>query len=261
VSNRAEQRRRQRQAKPATSEAGSGRPIYWILGAAGVLALLVVGWNVVSSLLDDTVRAPVDLEVDSPQELLRLATGIERGDAEAPVRIMEFSDYQCPACQDFFHRTKPFLDREFVEEGKALFVYFDFPLASIHPNAFLAARAARCAGDQDAYWPYHDRLFQTQPEWSGLSDPAGRFENLAGDVGLDRSEFRSCLRSDRYADVVTANMRLGEQLGVSGTPSIILDTGEGRPVRVQDWSIQSLREVLNEALGEDPEGASAGARG
>jgi protein-disulfide isomerase len=252
VANRAEQRRKQRQGGQAGGQGGSGSTIYWILGGAAVLALLIVAWNVFTSFTDTTVREPVEVAYDSPRELLELAQGIESGDPDAPITVMEFSDYQCPACQAFFRQVKPFLDREYVNEGKVRFVYYDFPLVTIHANAFLASRAARCAGDQDGYWPFHDRLFQAQSEWAGLSDPAGRFERYADEVGLDRSEFRSCLRSDRHAEVVTANLILGEQLGVSGTPSVIMDTGEGRPIRVQDWSnMNAFREILDEALGEN----------
>lgn len=255
MTNRAEQRRRERQGGGA-GQGGSGGPVYWILGGAGVLALVVVAWNVFTSLTDDTARTPVEITYEAPRELLELAQGIERGPADAPVTIMEFSDYQCPACQDFFRRAKPFVDREFVDEGRVRFVYYDFPIPDIHANAFLAARAARCAGDQGAYWPFHDRLFQTQPEWAGLSDPVGRFEGFAEEIGIDRSEFRVCLRSDRHARVVSANMELGRQLGVQGTPTVILDTGEGRPVRVQNWSVDNLRALLNDALGDGAEGDS-----
>jgi protein-disulfide isomerase len=233
---------------------GSGRTIYWILGGAAVLAVLVMGWNVFSSFTDSTAREPVALAYDSPRELLEMAQGVQSGDPAAPIRIMEFSDYQCPACQAFFRGVKPMLDREFVDQGQALFVYYDFPLVDIHPNAFLAARAARCAGDQDAYWPYHDRIFQTQPEWSGLSDPAGRFERFAGEVGLDQGVFRSCLRSNRHAEVVTANLLLGQQLGVSGTPTVILDTGGGRPVWVRSENLNDLREILTDHLARLGEG-------
>jgi protein-disulfide isomerase len=237
-----------RESQDRAEGGGSPRTIYWILGGAAVLAVLVMGWNVISSLTDSTAREPVALDYDSPRQLLEMARGVESGDPAAPIRIMEFSDFQCPACQAFFRGVKPMLDREFVDEGRALFVYYDFPLVDIHPNAFLAARAARCAGDQDAYWPYHDRIFQTQPEWSGLSDPASRFERFAGEVGLDQGAFRSCLRSDRHAEVVTANLLLGQQLGVSGTPTVILDTGEGRPIWVRNENLGELRDMLNEAL-------------
>jgi protein-disulfide isomerase len=249
VSNRAEQRRKMRESRGQGEAGGSNRTMYWILGGAAVLALLVMGWNVFSSLTDSTAREPVDLDYDSPRELLEMAQPVESGDPAAPIRIMEFSDYQCPACQGFFRGVKPMLDREFVAEGRALFAYYDFPLVDIHRNAFLAARAARCAGDQDAYWAYHDRIFVGQAEWSGLSDPSGRFERYAGEVGLDAGAFRSCLRSDRHAAVVTANLLLGQQLGVSGTPTVILDTGEGRPVWVRSDNLGGLRDILNEALG------------
>jgi len=228
----------------------------WVLGAAGIVGVAIVAWNVVSSLLDDTVRAPVAIEYDSPQELLALAQGVVSGDPDAPITIMEFADYQCPSCQAFAQQVKPFIDLTYVQQGQANMVFYDFPLAEIHPNAFLAARAARCAGDQGAYWAYHDRLFQTQPQWSTRADPAGEFVSYAQAIGLNRDEFRSCLRSDRHAEVVTANRVLGEQLGVQGTPTIMMDTGEGRAIQVADWGVDGLRRALDEALARDePEAA------
>lgn len=229
----------------------SSNNLYWLLGGVGLLALLVVGWNLVSSILDDAARQPVALEFATPQELLAVAQGVERGDPNAEITIMEFADYQCPGCQAFFQQTKPFLEMTYVEQGSARFVFYDFPLSDIHAHAFLAARAARCAGDQDRYWDYHDRLFQTQPSWASQSDPLGDFVRYSEEIGLDRSAFQSCLRSDRHADVVTANRMLGEQLGVQGTPSVLVDTGTGNAVRVQDWSIDGIRAVVDSALGEE----------
>jgi hypothetical protein len=158
-----------RESRGQGEAGGSNRTMYWILGGAAVLALLVMGWNVFSSLTDSTAREPVDLDYDSPRELLEMAQPVESGDPAAPIRIMEFSDYQCPACQGFFRGVKPMLDREFVAEGRALFAYYDFPLVDIHRNAFLAARAARCAGDQDAYWPT-----MTGSSWARPSGPGCR---------------------------------------------------------------------------------------
>ena len=188
------------------------------------------------------------VEYESPQELLDLAQGVVSGDPNAPITIMEFADYQCPSCQAFAQQVKPFIDLSYVQEGRANIIFYDFPLSEIHPNAFLAARAARCAGDQDAYWSYHDRLFQTQPQWSTRADPAGEFVGYAQALGLNRDEFRGCLRSDRHADVVSANRILGEQLGVQGTPTVLMDTGAGRAIQVADWGVDGLRRALDEAL-------------
>jgi len=183
---------------------------------------------------------------------------MEAGDPEAPLAILDFSDYSCPSCRQFTSTVKPFLDQGYVQQGLARFQYYDFPLPGF-PNSFLAARAARCAGDQDAYWPFHDELFRNQPSWSIMADPVSTFEGYAGNLGLDRGAFRSCLRSDRHADVVTANRDLGRELGVQGTPSIFVNTGEGRAVRVEDWgNTAAVRQVLDEALARMGHGADSG---
>ncbi len=223
----------------------------WIVGGVVVAGVLIVAWNLVSSILDDTVRAPVPVAYGSPQELLELAQGVEAGNPDAAVTIFEFGDYQCPSCRNFFQMTKPFLDLTYIEENQIRFVFHDFPLLDAHPNAFLAARAARCAGDQGGYWNFHDRLFQMQNEWALMADPSGEFEGYAEELGLDGGGFRSCLAGDRHADVVSANMQLGVELGVQGTPTVMIDSGEGRAITLSDWSIESIRAVVDEALGPE----------
>ncbi len=148
VTSRAERRRERR--KEIRNEGSSGR-LGWILGGAAALALAIIAYNLVSSMFDDTVRASVPVEFDSPQELVALAEGVSSGNPDAPVTIMEFGDYQCPACQNFFRQAKPILDVSYIQPGRVQFVFYDFPLEGAHPNAFLAARAARCAGDQERY--------------------------------------------------------------------------------------------------------------
>jgi protein-disulfide isomerase len=260
VSNRAEKRRLQRQGGGRSGAGGSGGSpaLRRILLVVGLIVAAVIVWNVAFTTTGEGARAPVPLDHVDAQGLLQLAQGVQRGDPEAPIAVMDFSDYQCPRCRDFTQQAKPFLEDRYIEEGLVRFVYYDFPLVSIHPNAFLAARAARCAGDQDAYWPYHNRLFERQAEWARRTDPFSNFVGYAGDVGLSRGEFRSCLGSDRHADVVTANMRLGEQLGVSGTPTLFLNTGEGRGERVEQWAPQAMGFQIDRALerlGHSPPGS------
>jgi protein-disulfide isomerase len=232
------------------------------LGAAVVLGVAIVAWNVISSAVDETARGPVPLAYGSPEELVRLAQGVTTGNPDAPIRIMEFGDYQCPSCRQFFSATKPFIDMSYVQAGNVSFTFHDFPLYEAgHNNAFLAARAARCAGDQGQYWGFHDRLFQNQAQWSLRPDPSGDFIDYAGELGLDGATFRACLASDAHAEVVTANRLLGEQLGVQGTPTIIVDTGEGRAIRVDDYSIDNLRRIIDGALPSAPVAAGAAVGG
>ncbi len=247
MANRGEKRRRQRQEVGRSSSGGSSGGLYWVLLGVGEIALAVVLWNLIFGTGGQGARGPVEISYESTQELVEMAQGIEMGDPDAPVTIMDFSDYQCPSCQAFASQSKPFLEMEFVDEGLARFVYYDFPLPQF-PHSFLAARAARCAGDQGDYWSYHDQLFRAQQQWSGQSDPFSTFVGYAETLGMNRDEFRSCLASDRHAEVVTANIELGQRLGVSGTPGIFLDTGEGRGERVTDWSPAQFRPKIREAL-------------
>lgn len=250
MSNRVEKRRRQRQQGGGGGYGSSSdsSTLRRILLVVGLIVAGVIAWNVLFTTTGEGARAPVPLEHGDAQELVQMARGIEHGDPDAPVTIMDFSDYQCPSCQAFATQAKPFLEDPYIREGHVRFVYYDFPLMSIHAHAFFAARAARCAGDQDAYWPFHDELFRRQSEWARQADPFSAFVGYAGDLGLDRSAFRSCLGSDRHADVVTANLRLGEQLGVTGTPTLFVSTGEGRGERLQDWSPVNMSARIDEAL-------------
>lgn len=189
----------------------------------------------------EMATAPVELEITDMQQLAQLATPVRSGSGDAAITITEFADFQCPGCMAFAGTVKPQLEVGYIDTGVAQFAYYDFPLVSIHPHAFLAARAGRCADAQGMFWEYHDELFRNQSGWSlSASAPAGAFEDYAARVGLDQGEFRSCLRSDAYADVVTANMELGQNLGVSGTPTVLVSRGDGQVHRVQAGTIADM---------------------
>jgi protein-disulfide isomerase len=209
-----------------------------ILIVAAVVGIAMVAYAVSPNVGgNDMAVAPVEMPVlDDPQELVALAQPVTLGNPDAPIKIMEFGDYQCPSCRFFQQQIKPRIDLTYIKDGHAQFVFFDFPL-SIHPHAFLAARAARCAGDQggsEPYFKYHDALFGNQPTWAISAQPARLFVDYAQGIGLDEDVFEACLRSDRFADVVTANLRFAEELNLPGTPSVLVQ-GQGLPRRV-DWS-------------------------
>jgi protein-disulfide isomerase len=227
--------------------------LYVVLGLVLVIvaAMLLTGGGG----LGTAATAPVPLDDEySSDELVALAQGISRGDPNAPVTVVEFGDYQCPGCGQFAQFVEPLMVDEYVETGKARFVFYDFPLVGIHPNAFLAARAARCAGDQDRYWEYHDLLFVNQPIWSAAPNPISLFSTYADQAGLDGGGFEGCLKSDDHAETVTLNMRLGEELGVASTPTVMVNGGSGVARRVNGGSYEALAQVIEEIL----EGAGVG---
>jgi protein-disulfide isomerase len=145
------------------------------------------------------------------------------GDSDAPVTIVEFSDYQCPYCARHVEETWPKLKAEFIETGRVQYAFKDFPLDNIHPQAFKAHEAARCAGEQGAYWTMHDRLFAGQPEWNGRADHVTVFRGYAAELGLQTADFDACLDSGRWASAVNANLAEGASLGVQGTPTFFIN--------------------------------------
>ena len=112
---------------------------------------------------------------------------------------------------------------DYIDAGKVRYVFMDFPLTSIHPQAPLAAEAARCAGDQDAYLEMHHALFDRQGEWSGRADAGEVFVGFAGELGLDEKSFAQCLESGQYTAAVQADLDQGIGLGINGTPAFFLN--------------------------------------
>ena len=218
---------------------------YLILGVAAVIGIGGVLYSVTTRALSNAVSAPIDLGELSDEELVQLARGVERGDPDAPVTILEFGDYQCPGCADFATNIKTLLDLNLVQTGKAKFVFYDLPLISIHSNSFLAARSARCAEDQGQFWEYHDELFRNQFTWAAAGDPTGAFERYARELGLDTADFGDCVNSDRHADLVTANMRLATALGLTGTPSVMVSRGEGMATRLAGFDYRTIEDAVN----------------
>ena len=193
-----------------------------------ILAVAVIGAGVVLYAIRGGTPAmePVELGELNNAELIELAQPAHVfGDPEAPMTIMEFADYQCNACMRFAVMVKPEVDAAYISTGRAKLVLHDFPIISIHPHAFLAARAARCAGDQERYPEYHDLIFGTQNEWFEMPSATGHFKELAEQLGLDARTFNDCLDSDRHAEVVTANLRLGEAFQVTSTPTLFVHRG------------------------------------
>jgi len=147
------------------------------------------------------------------------------GSDQAPVVLLEFTDFHCPYCRRHMLKVLPSLLQEYVNCGKLRYVFFDFPVAAKHPRAFDAALAARCASDQRRYWDVHTWLFENS-QWFDRARLLGRVNA----VGLDVPDFLACLDSGKYADAVRSNLARGVQLLVRGTPTFFV----GRPGKQPD---------------------------
>ena len=146
------------------------------------------------------------------------------GNPDAPITIVEFSDFQCPFCARFHIQTLPSIFEEYIDQGKVKLVFRDFPLSSIHPNALPASMAAQCANDQNKFREMHDMLFEKQSEWSRLSaDSASSvFSKYAAAIHLDQVEFDSCLTSAKYTAEIQNDLNDGREYGVTGTPGFFI---------------------------------------
>lgn len=252
---------RQRKGTAPTSSGGGNGMFYGVLAVIAVGGIIAIGYALLGGNNGAAANELVEIEVTDARSLYEAAVPVKLGPDDAPVKIIEFGDFQCPACGQFSLQVRPFLVDNYVKTGQVQLTYYDFPLVSIHDNAVLAARAARCAGDQElatpaalqgvpggtdaAYWTYHDKLYEEQESWAyKQGSVVGDFVDYAGEVGLDAGAFESCLRSDRFADVVSANRLLGEQLRLRGTPTVILNNQQ-----IENWSPQNLGAIIERTLG------------
>lgn len=142
------------------------------------------------------------------------------GDKNAPVTIVEFSDYECPFCKRFYDNTLPQLKEKYIDTGKVKFVYRDFPL-NFHKGARPAAIAAECAREQggdETYFKFHDLIFENQ---GSLNNDT--LKQHADTLGLNTSEFNDCFDSQKYADEVDKDFADGKMAGVTGTPGFLIN--------------------------------------
>lgn len=144
-----------------------------------------------------------------------------RGNPNAPITLIEYSDFTCGYCAKFFRETWPALNSKYVQTGLVRFIYRDFPRAS-HGPGLLAAVAARCAGEQDRYWQMHDRLFDGETPLR-----ASELTRHANAIGLNDQAFSACLRDDRYVDAIFRDRAEGASLGLRGTPGFVLVRTKG----------------------------------
>ncbi len=130
-----------------------------------------------------------------------------KGDPDASITIVEFSDFQCPFCSRWYDQTLSSLEENYIDTGKVKLVYRDLPLSSIHPNARPAHIAAECADEQNKFWDYHNILFESQSEWGRLSssDLSAKLSEYSTTLGLDTTSFEVCLSSQDVADEVDAD--------------------------------------------------------
>jgi len=214
----------------------------WKYSAFLLLAILVIGAFFVfagdKSTTDRAARQPTQLPSQPSQVKATADDDPFLGDKNAPIEIIEFSDYQCPFCRKFWTETLPSIKSEYIDTGKVKFVYRDFPLTSIHPGALPAAEAAECSREQggdEAYFKMHDKIFSEQNILDGGDPVTGpvrgtaqfgttELKRWAKDIGYN---IDSCLDSGKFKSEVQKDLSDATSAGGQGTPYFVIN---GKPL-------------------------------
>ena len=187
----------------------------------GMATVVVIGAVAIATLVTKKSRPPItDVDMQgSPSQ----ARGYVYGDTTAPVQIIEFADFECPACGLFATLTEPDVRSRLVQTKQAYVRFFDYPLP-MHRNTWDASHAAACADEQGKFWQMHDTLFANQDRWNGeaTSRPKSVFMGYARELGLNEGQFEKCWDDRKYQKRIASNRAEAERLHVSQTPSFII---------------------------------------
>jgi len=198
-------------------------------------------------------RIPFEERANRPLQIAEM--GYNFGSADAPVKVLELSDFGCGYCRRFHEETFPSLIRIYMDAGLVEWKFIPYVLGRF-PNGLEAATAAECAGEQDQFFPMQSRLFADQRNWRGSDEPLTLFSTLAADEGLDVERFDSCMEGGWRDTRVRENIRLGQQIGARGTPMFFVD---GRMIPGA-LPLEDFKRVLDAALvqrGIKPPGGGA----
>ena len=170
-----------------------------------------------------------------------------RGLASAPITIYELSDFQCPFCRRQAVETFPAIEREYIATGKVRWIFLNFPLTQIHPNALAASEFAMCAAKLDKFWPVHDLLFLHQGKWAPLKDPVPFLLSLADSAGIIRDDILPCLQNGEMRALVQAEAEGAAKSGVESTPTAYVE-GAGLLRGAMPFAI--YKQVLDSLIAE-----------
>ena len=230
-----------------------GTPVFIIIGSDGTTERIegpqssATFAEVIDAMLSEPVKEAmasteiggIDISMSSPLE----------GSSDATVTIIEFGDYQCPKCDQWFQNEKPTIESDYLSTGKANLYFLDF--AFLGDDSNFAGEASYCAEEQGKFWEYHSALYNNQ---GGINEGWASVDNLkqfAADIGLDTMKFDSCLDSGKYADRISHNTGVGASHGIEGTPVFFIVGSDGSVERIDGpQSSATFAEVIDGMLGE-----------
>ncbi len=199
-----------------------------------------------STVVTDNIASGND-NPQSPGQKVDVGTGHlpALGDKNAKVKIVEFADFRCPFCQSLYKNAQKQIIEEYVNSGKAVFYFRHFQF--LGPASVVAGNAAECANEQGKFWEIHDYLYDNQPPESDTSMyTTQNLTQVAGTLGMNTSQFKSCMDSNKYSSNLDKDMSEGQAAGVSGTPTMFVN---GRSI-VGAEPYESIKPIIDQALEE-----------
>jgi len=185
----------------------------------GVIVVAIIAG--IAGLYSSSPSETVNLDMGRTHGTISTAMGSPiLGNPSAPITIVEFGDYQCERCYQWYHETKPTIVRDYIDTGKANLVFVD--LAFLGKDSIPASMASYCAEDQGMYWEYHDILYNMQESVDGGWANSERLKAFAFSLDLDMELFESCLDSGKYSKRVQYNIQQARENGVKGTPGFFI---------------------------------------
>jgi protein-disulfide isomerase len=203
----------------------------WIIFASACVLLLVGLVYISSKDKVDVSKVNTDKIVGASTQSGNIADHVF-GKKDSRVLFIEYGDFQCPGCGSAYPTVKAVTEKY---KGQVAFIFRNFPLTSIHPNAKAAAAAAEAAGLQNKYWEMHDVLYANQSSWEnlGTSERIDFFASYAKNLGLDTTKFKKDMGSTQVNQKINYDIALGKKVGVNATPSLYLD---GKAITQDTWS-------------------------
>jgi len=195
----------------------------WFYSLLGAVAVIGGVW-LVMAMRNRATPIALGLSWDGPQPQPAADgfNGYVTGSDSAPVEVVEFLDFECPACSSFAVIQFPTIRDELIKTGRARWRSRDYPLPG-HKYSRFAAHSAQCAGEQGKYWEMHDELFGNHGWAQTGRDPSKLFRQLAQDAGVDVGKYDECMKSGRYAGRIEASRLEGDRLGAHGTPTFFIN--------------------------------------
>lgn len=210
---------------------------------------LIIGAGVVYGALKYSEK-PSDNKINQAPAPKKYSFDLENvvvlGNPDAKVSIVEFSDYQCPACGAFFKQIFPQLKVKYIDTGEVNFTMKDFPLFSMHPQAEKASEASHCAREQGKFWEMHEMLFNDAKLWSGNKKADSVFTDFAKKLSLNTKQFSDCLAKNKYQQVVLDSLKEGINADIEGTPTFYIN---GEKTFFGVYPMESFNAVIQKLIG------------